>query len=692
MRDRVSGLLTNLNKLWGLGMRGFPRVLVAGAVALGLGVVGVGSAHAAPTCTDSWTNASGGSWDTGTNWSTGSAPTSTDSVCITAAGTYTVLVGNETISVANLTVGAAGSTPTLQIGNGGSNEPHITVTGTAATVAGGTISDGWGGSFGAGTLTNAGTFLVPSTGYNSSYTFGNVTNSGSFTVNGGAAVSLSNGDTFDNAGGTISVGGTSTALALTSPTAGDGTLELDSGGTINIGSGDNFTVADVTAVHGGTICGTALTIGSQDGGTGGTLAFATTPGTGPPCGTGVATDQVFITNTSSTLSGTIPTGYTVIAGDGGSSFNNTTLSGNVVNDGTFEPGFGATVIGSGTTNELTNKGTVQVPASGYNTNLNTTLVNTGTVNVGANIYASLATGQSWSNGTKGTDGTISVAATRVLELSSPSEESATFTQDGTITNSGTFNVADPIQINGGTICGNPLNLGGGDGQPGTLTLAFATKLAKGAACAKKVVKGHVFIYNVTATINSNIPKGYTVAIGDGGSSYAHVSTPGSLTNAGALQPGFGATLTVNGTLTNSGTLTVPVNGYNTVVIATPLVNSGTITANGNLTVTGSITDNKALVIKASKTETLPEVSVSGTYTQGAKGTLTDALSTTGHGLLNVGGTASLAGNVKLTGKPALKKGAQVEFLESGGDSGTFAKVTGPFTLTYNAANVTATAT
>src|ERR1700722_1865355 len=231
-------------------MRGFRHVLAAGAVALSLGVIGVGSAHASGGCTDSWTNAAGGSWDTGTNWSTGSAPTSTDSVCISVAGTYTVVVGNETISVANLTVGGAGSAPTLQIGNGGGGFPHITVTGPPPPGAGGTISDGWGGSFSAGTLTNAGTFLVPSTGFNSSYTFGNVSNTGSFTVDGVAAVSLSNGDTFDNAAGTISVAGTSTSLALTSPTAGDGTLELDSGGTVNIGSGGSFTVAAATAVHG----------------------------------------------------------------------------------------------------------------------------------------------------------------------------------------------------------------------------------------------------------------------------------------------------------------------------------------------------------------------------------------------------------------------------------------------------------
>src|SRR5581483_1884708 len=282
-------------------MRALGRFLTAGAVALSVGAIGVGSAHAIPGCTDSWTNTAGGSWDTGANWSTGAVPTSTRSVCITAAGTYTVVIGNETITVANLTVGATGSTPTLQIGNGGSSFAHITVTGTAATAAGATISDGWGGTFSAGTLTNAGTFLVPSTGYSSSYTFGNVTNTGSFMVDGTASVSLSNGDTFDNAAGTISVAGTSTALALTSPTAGDGTLELDSGGTVNIGSGDSFTVGDVVALDGGSICGTPLTIGSGDGGTGGTLAFAAAPGTGPACGSGVATDNVFITNTTSTL-------------------------------------------------------------------------------------------------------------------------------------------------------------------------------------------------------------------------------------------------------------------------------------------------------------------------------------------------------------------------------------------------------
>ena len=37
-----------------------------------------------------WTNASGGDWDTATNWSLGHVPTATENAVITLAGTYTV--------------------------------------------------------------------------------------------------------------------------------------------------------------------------------------------------------------------------------------------------------------------------------------------------------------------------------------------------------------------------------------------------------------------------------------------------------------------------------------------------------------------------------------------------------------------------------------------------------------------------
>ena len=93
-------------------------LLLAILAALATGaLIGAGPALATGGCDDSWTNAAGGLWDTGTNWSTGAPPISTANACITLPGSYIVTAGNETITVGSLTVGGSGSTPTLQIGN-----------------------------------------------------------------------------------------------------------------------------------------------------------------------------------------------------------------------------------------------------------------------------------------------------------------------------------------------------------------------------------------------------------------------------------------------------------------------------------------------------------------------------------------------------------------------------------------------
>ena len=276
---------------------------------------------------------------------------------------------------------------------------------------------------------------------------------------------------------------------------------MNNSGTIN--------VADTLLVNGGSICGNAVNLGASDGGTGGTLTFAGTPGTGPACGTGVSTDHIFIHNVSATMSGTIPSAYTVTAGDGGASFLALALSGNVVNDGTFAPGFGGTVSSAASTDFLTNNGTTVVPVSGFVTNLNTPIVNNGQLQFLAATTASLANATAWSNTSTGT---ITVGSSVTVAISSPSGQTATLTQAGVINNSGTVNVADAITVNGGSICGNAVNLGASDGASGaTLTLSFAKTPVKGPACAKGVNSDHLFIYNVTATIATNIPSGYTVA-------------------------------------------------------------------------------------------------------------------------------------------------------------------------------------
>ena len=504
-------------------------------------------------CTDSWTSASSGSWDTPSNWSTGKVPISSDRVCVSASGNtpYSVIVGNETIEVASLTVGSTGSEPTLMIGNasaGGTAE--VDVSGDIDIASNGIVT------------------VAAPTPFAASLTAGSVTNAGTLSVQNNATLTLSDGSTFENTStGTITVGASDT-FDVSSPSGQTAVVELDSGGAID--NSGTLTVSDTLEVDGGSICGNALHFGNGHGA--GTLAFAPTPGTGPACGVGVATDEISLLD-ATTLSGTIPASYTVLAGGSGIAYE-VALSGDVVNDGTFEPGVGdyaGMLSAADSSDYLTNDGTVATQAGGT---FDASVINNGAFNIeGAQnnvpITASLQNGWSWQNMSAGT---ITVGASDGLDISSPSGQSASFNQDGVIENSGTFNVADPITINGGTICEDPLKLGSGDETTGTFTLTFAANPSTGPACGSGQAKDQLFIYNVAATLESDIPVGYTVASGDAGSGVSSLTTPGDLTNAGTLEPQWGSTLTLNGsngTLTNTGTIEVPPTGSPQTLMPAP---------------------------------------------------------------------------------------------------------------------------
>ncbi len=83
-------------------------------------------ALAAAAC-DQWTNTSGGSWDTGANWSSGT-PTPTSDVCIQAGGTYTVTM-SDNVSVGSLTLGnsSGGGTQTLDVDATPGNNATLTL-------------------------------------------------------------------------------------------------------------------------------------------------------------------------------------------------------------------------------------------------------------------------------------------------------------------------------------------------------------------------------------------------------------------------------------------------------------------------------------------------------------------------------------------------------------------------------------
>lgn len=77
----------------------------------------VGSAQAQTTCTIRWAAAADGLWTDAAAWAEQRVPERTDHVCIQAAGSYTVRLA-EYAEAASITVGKAGSTPTLLVNRG----------------------------------------------------------------------------------------------------------------------------------------------------------------------------------------------------------------------------------------------------------------------------------------------------------------------------------------------------------------------------------------------------------------------------------------------------------------------------------------------------------------------------------------------------------------------------------------------
>ena len=194
------------------------------------------------TCTNTWATANSGLWSTASNWSAGHVPTSSEDVCITLEGSYTVTLRG-VYSVNSLTIGTPGITnkpklavegfwsafnfqevlSRLTVANGIDNYGWMELTSSGGTSAGGAQLFVTGGTFynhdissfrslvgagaGAGryvqgTVINDGTmaFEAPTRGT------GSFTNNALFTIVTGGSLSLSSG-TFIQASGTFDIAG-----------------------------------------------------------------------------------------------------------------------------------------------------------------------------------------------------------------------------------------------------------------------------------------------------------------------------------------------------------------------------------------------------------------------------------------------------------------------------------------------------
>jgi hypothetical protein len=476
----------------------------------------------AQSCTDSWTGAGDGvSWSLGLNWSDGSEPVTSDNVCIQTSGAAVNMNVSDTI--ANLTVGSGAS---LTLPNGVEVNNSLLIDGSFVTNAGQIILPGGNGQV-----------LLFSSG-------GNVTLSGGGTVTlntnsaitgFGAGATLVNQETIQGAGA-IEDG-----IPLTNTST--GVIDANQAGTqLTVGrNGTTTNTGLMEATNGGQLVMGSLTLQNAGG-----------------------IVQAVGTNSSVLLEG---------EGAGNETFSGGTWR---TSGGGIIYSYDTTVLFDGTTNPVTNAGTLQLidGASHPGGNFQGTVKNTKTIQIlskGDEIVANIPGGQTWTLTGSGSmtlgDGTDNAYNNQVGISGGTFVNQQLLQGSGFIENLTSFSNSGTINANVAT---GPNNLQLQLGRAGASTNTGIIEATNGGA----LVIDSTSITNTGGTIE---------AVG----ANSYVSLAGSLTisggtyttSGGGIIYGQGGT-TLDGTtnaVTNSGTFIVNAVG-----------NPPNINAGGTLNNTGTI--------------------------------------------------------------------------------------------------------
>jgi fibronectin-binding autotransporter adhesin len=496
-----------------------------------------------PLTADSWTGASGGSWNTSTNWSAG-VPTSSDAVTI---GTSSTTV--------NLNTGAAGAAGSLTI----DTSDILSISAETLTVSGATTNSG--------TITNSGTLNAQ----------GALTNSG--TLNENATMTAQS--TISNTG-TIAIGNGAT-MTVDGNISGAGTMSLNSTG--------NFTElilgANVT-LSGGTL---TLSNNSQNYIFGSTsLDQLTNQETIQGAGQ-IGHGQMTLVN-SGTINANASAGMTIDANDG---FTNT---------GTVEA-TGATLILQSMS--MNNTGGTITATGGGIVNVSSTVVTGGTVStsgaskvqlnnatIGGGTITNSATGTiEIASGTNALGGIINNSAGGLFEIDNGATLyllNGTYSQLGTVQLNSTGNFTElvlggNVTLSGGTVTlsNNSQNYIFGNVATDVLT---NQETIQGAG---QIGHGQMQLVN-SGTINSDDSSGITLSANMG------------VTNTGTLEATNGSTLLISGSgiinntggtiSANTGTITATsttVDGGNITLTGASKLQLNTATIHGGSTITNSAT-------------------------------------------------------------------------------------------------------
>jgi hypothetical protein len=397
------------------------------------------------------------------------------------------------------------------------------------------------GSIGNGNLTlvNSGTINANQSAGLTIQTNGGTTNTGTIEATAGT-VTFTN-TTVNNTGGTISATGEN--LELTNSTVNGGTITLTgtsdlqlNGGTVQAGTLTNSATGTIEALSftndtlGGTITNPTGGVVKIDNGA--TLNLQT--------GTYSKLGAITLNSTGN---------FTELALKGGP----VTLSGGSVTMSNSADNF---ILGSGTTNVLTNQETIQGAGNIGNNSMG--LINSGTIiaNQGTPLII-----QPNSMGFSNT-GTLQVSTGDVMHV-----ETGPFTNflGGTLTG-GTYNVSGTLEID---------ELGTAGGEI-TTNAANIIMNGTGASFVDAGLKSVLTNLNTNATGSS-----FTI---EGGSNF---TTVGDFTNNGTLTVGGGTTFNVNGNLTNITGTTLSGGTYNLTGILKANNASGITTNSATITLTGS---------------------------------------------------------------------------------------------------------
>jgi hypothetical protein len=536
------------------------RLIIAAIAAIvGLAILAPASAHASG-CTDSWTNAEGGSWYTGSNWSNNAPPTSEEEACITANGTYTVTMTQEsgTVSVKSLTVGGTSGTQTLVVGSSCSVNAILSTTEGISNGAQGAITmtngDGCGdGVTLSGPIVNAGTITSEPGKGGARSLQGSLTNKGTLAIDAstaynGTSAALDNEGTLDLAEGTqLTVSGKN------SFTNGAGGAIVATGGSdVLMGSGTSFTEGA------GTTSGTQPVVVDDGalGYTGKGKSLIALRGSSTLSGNLGSSQSLSIESTCSenvvataaasfTNAGTI----TLTNGDGcGDNATLTVSAGTLTNTGKIltEPAVGGTRTLQG---NITNTGTLGIKANTAYNGAKAALSNEGALNLAEGTQLTVSNEGALTNGAGG-----AIVATGGSDVLMGSGTSFT---EGAGTTSGT----QPVIVDDGA-------LGYTGGGKSLIALRGSSKLSGNLASEQSLSIESTCSENVVATAAASFTNAGTITLtnGDGcGDNATLTVSAGTLTNSGEIvtEPAAGGTRTLQGSVTNTGTLAFNTNtAYN----------------------------------------------------------------------------------------------------------------------------------